>query len=447
MKRLIETAKILAVLAVMLGVAGAVFFQTNTAHATNYPITGQNFFLSGAGVTSSQVTVPLTSLKTPSGIPITMTMVGTKGYGTLEPQSPAKTEIITFTGISQNGNGTAVLTGVTRGIDFAYPYAASTTLRQAHAGGSTFIISNTPNWYYDNFPIQGDDNVTVWPAASTSVATRGYVDYVAFNGASVINASTLAKGVVQIATAAQAAASTAAGSSGALLALPASVATSTRNMATAANVIPVTALNGYLDNNFISPYGSTTLAASSTALLTLHQLPYNFPSVRGATSTALSEDGAGNLTWEGLSGLYTASSSAQNITGTTASSTLYTTSIPANTLKPGYQVVITMYGTQATGGASPNYYDIGYGTGSTTVANNSNPNGTSNFMLKYILNVGGLTSQNTVLTIGSSTTSTFAEGAISSDTTTNLNLVIVGRPAGSGNTLNPVFATTEILRK
>lgn len=267
MKKLFTTLKTLGIAAIMLTMVGVAFTQSSFVHASNYPITGQNYFLAGAGVTSSQTTVPLTAFKTPDGRPITMTMIGTTGYGTLEPQSPAKTELIKFTGVTQNGNGSAVLTGVTRGIDFAYPYTASTTLRQAHSGGATFIISNTPNWYYDNFPIQGDDNVTVWPTASTSVPSRGYVDYVAFNGAGVINATTAAKGVVQLATGAQAAASTAAGSSGASLILTSAIATSTFNTSTAGNVIPVTNVSGKIDSQFIATstlYTNASFATTTT---------------------------------------------------------------------------------------------------------------------------------------------------------------------------------------
>lgn len=256
MKKLIDITKYLGVAAIAIAITIGSF-----AHAANYPITGQNYYLAGAGVTSSQATVPLTSFKTPDGRAITMSMIGDKGYGTLEPQSPAKTELITFTGVVQNGNGTATLTGVTRGIDFAYPYAASTTLRQAHSGGATFIITNTPNWYYDVFPIQGDNNITIWPAASSSVASRGYVDYVAFNGAGVINATTASKGVVQIGTGADAAASTLVGSTGATLAIPTSAATSTWNSSTSGNVVLVTSLAGKIDNNFIAT--STLFATSS----------------------------------------------------------------------------------------------------------------------------------------------------------------------------------------
>lgn len=254
-------ARIAAILsgAALLVLSVATF--ASPTDAANYPLEGQQYYLSGAGVTSSQVTVPLTSLKTPDGRAITMTMIGTKGYGTLEPQTVARVENITFTGITQNANGTAILTGVTRGLDFAYPYAAASTYRQSHSGGSTFIITNTPNWYYDQFAMF-NDNVTTWPTASSSVPSKGYVDFVAFNGAGVINATLSSRGVLQLGTGAQAAASTALGSSGASLALATSISTSTYNAATAANVVVVTGVSGKIDNNFVST--STLLAATST---------------------------------------------------------------------------------------------------------------------------------------------------------------------------------------
>lgn len=254
-------ARIAAVIA-GIGLIAMTFAPAFPADAASYPIGGQQYYLSGAGVTSSATTIPLSSLKTPDGRAVTMSMIGAIGYGTIEPQTVAKVESITFTGISQNGNGTASLTGVTRGIDFVYPYAASSTLRMSHSGGATFILTNTPNFYYDQFAMPTNSNVTTWPSASTSVATKGYVDAIAFGGLLPV-ASTLAQGVVQIATGAQAAASTPTGSSGAFLSLASTISTSTYNFATAGNVIPVTDLSTKkIADNFIST--STLLAATST---------------------------------------------------------------------------------------------------------------------------------------------------------------------------------------
>lgn len=235
------------------------------AFASSLPVGVSQFYLAGAGVTAVANTVQLTSMQTPDGRPITMSMFGTTGYGAIDPQTTAKIEDITFTGITQNLNGTATLTGVTRGNDFVYPYASTGSLQKSHSGGATFIITNTAGFYYNEFTMNNNNNLFTWPAASTSPATRGYVDFVAFNGAAVINASTINKGVVQIATGAQAAATTVNGSTGSQLVLPAAIATSTYNAATSVNVIPVTGAGGKIDPNFFGSLSSTTVIGSTFA--------------------------------------------------------------------------------------------------------------------------------------------------------------------------------------
>ncbi len=95
------------------------------------------------------------------------------------------------------------------------------------------------------------------------LATAGLVADVAFNGAGVINAGTNAKGVVQIATQVQARSSTATGSSGSLLVLPSSMATSTYNTATASSTVLMTGYTGKLDVNFL-PSGVALTGSANT---------------------------------------------------------------------------------------------------------------------------------------------------------------------------------------
>lgn len=149
---------------------------TYPVFASSLPVGVSQFFLSGAGVTSSANTIQLTSMQTPDGRLVTMAMFGTIGYGALEPQTTAKIEDVSFTGITQNANGTATLTGVTRGLDFVFPYASSGTLQKSHAGGATFIITNTAAFYYNEFTMNNNNNLFTYPSASTSPATKGYVD-------------------------------------------------------------------------------------------------------------------------------------------------------------------------------------------------------------------------------------------------------------------------------
>lgn len=128
--------------------------------ASSFPVGTTQFYLSGAGVTSSATTIQLTSFTTPDGRPITMSMFGTVGYGALEPGTVAKLEDISFTGITQNVNGTAILTGVSRGMDFVTPYTPTSSLGKSHAGGATFIITDTAGFLGTEFA-QVNNNETI----------------------------------------------------------------------------------------------------------------------------------------------------------------------------------------------------------------------------------------------------------------------------------------------
>lgn len=255
--------------------------------------------LAGAGVTATANTVQLSSFLTPDGRNVVMSMLGSIGYGVLEPQS-SKIEDVTFTGITQNSNGTATLTGVTRGNDFVFPYAASTTLAKAHAGGSYFIISNTAGFYgqqflfsneistssagivfssttppyYDEPGAQASGN---YISTTSELASVAYVNAVTTAGAP--NASISVKGIVQLATARQAASSTLNGSTGAFDVLQSSYATDTPGTlcaTTAGGCVLMSLLNGKLSQSWIDftqlfsftggliSTGSSTLVGTST---------------------------------------------------------------------------------------------------------------------------------------------------------------------------------------
>jgi len=172
--------------------------------------------LGGSGVAATDTTINLVRLETPAGNSITMTDFGDTGYGTLEPRRTNK-EFISFTGITQNSDGTARLTGVVRGLRFVSPYNASTTLRKAHPGGSSFVISNPPQLlntqvskFNDSFvsgtitfssttePRYVSDPLLSGSGDDLLFAHKGYVDTVATSG--VRAASFTQSGRVQIAT-------------------------------------------------------------------------------------------------------------------------------------------------------------------------------------------------------------------------------------------------------
>lgn len=234
-------------------------------------------------------TITLSSFTTPDGRNLTMSNFGYIGYGTLDPNNITRLESITFSGITNNANGTVTLTGVTRGNDFVSPYAASSTLAQTHLVGSSFILSNTAGFYGNEFLFANNagtssvglvmsstsppnyDADPIWGNFSTQVlADVSYVNSVVAGGAA--NASETVKGIVQLATAAQAALGTSLGSTASRLAIPNSLATSTPYNS-GSNVVPVTGINEKLSQLFLDltqafTFSATTTMATSTVAST-----------------------------------------------------------------------------------------------------------------------------------------------------------------------------------
>ena len=213
-----------------------------------YNPTGGGTYRLQSSIGTTNVTVPLSSFKEPiSNIPYTMTYLNSSvGYGTLDPQQPTRSEFISFTGITQNGDGTAVLTGVTRGLSRSYPYTASTTLRQTHSGQSIFILSDSPQHFSEYAVKQNNETITgQWTFTNFPIT------------ASTSYASETTGGIVEIATGAEAASSTATGTF-ARLALPATMATDTYNTLTAGSKVVVTKGTGTIDPNFVSISASST---------------------------------------------------------------------------------------------------------------------------------------------------------------------------------------------
>ena len=102
--------------------------------------------LAGAGASIGDTTILLQSMVGIDGSNIVTADLGTKAYGTLEPGNGNQEEAISFTGVTQNANGTATLTGVKTCL-FKSPYTETSGLAKTHAGASTFILSNDAAFY------------------------------------------------------------------------------------------------------------------------------------------------------------------------------------------------------------------------------------------------------------------------------------------------------------
>lgn len=276
--------------------------------------TGGGTYRLYSSVGTSNSTITLTSFKEPvSNILYTMSYLNsTIAYGTLSPQSSIS-EFVSFTGITQNANGTASLTGVSRGLSRTpggNSCTASTTLAQPHGGQSIFILSDAPCLFSEYYVLQNNAtstgiltfSSTTMPrydadpgaAAFTAAPTTVLVDMAQLIRtalAGVTNATRFAQGAVQVAFRGQAASSTALGSTGAFAALTSDIATSSPSVATSSVVMsradgkinPLFFASTTADNYFF--LGSMTFATTTLTRALI------------GTSTPLQDAATINIDW------------------------------------------------------------------------------------------------------------------------------------------------------
>lgn len=327
-------------------------------------------------------TITLSTFNTPDGRKLVMSNFGQIGYGTLDPTNISRLESVTFTGITQNGNGTVTLTGVSRGLDFISPYAASTTLSQTHLVGSSFILSNTSAFYGQQFPLlnnpstiaatwtfssttqpQYDGNPASW-SSQNSLVNKAYVDSGILNGAAT---STFAnQGLVWLATQTQIAAGTASSTTGSPLVIPSLFATSTPG-SNAGTQIPVTiggkiaqafwdltqpfswsGLNtftaGLLDTASSTMTATTTIAASNvlSKAFVLNGIPLQFPSTQCASGQVWINNGSGILSCGTLpSEQYSIASTSRSSIINNVTITSSQLSVPAGVLTASSTVTVS----------------------------------------------------------------------------------------------------------
>jgi len=309
--------KIIITILVSLSVIfGGVFYSRSEQKVSGiFNPTGGKTYRLQSSVSSSATTLTLSSFKEPvSNIPYTMSYLNsTIEYATIEPNNNSTKEFVSFTGITQNSDGTATISGLTRGLGFSYPYTASTTLQQPHPGQSIFILSNPPQLTNQYANKNNDETIVgAWsvptpaPADVNQVANVAYVNGVSFGG--VATSTETSGGIVELATQQEMASSTNATATKPLV-MQSKYATSSPY--TTGMWSPVTDKDGKLNQTFwrltdnftflgrFTTSGTTTIPASSVTnnALNLNGQNYAIQSTRGAASTTLMEDGSGNLTW------------------------------------------------------------------------------------------------------------------------------------------------------
>lgn len=178
-------------------------------------VQGQDYTLAGSGIIAGALSVTLSSFTTPDGTLITMTDFGTLGNITFEPET-GNEENASFTGVTQNVDGTATLTGLTKGLGFVDPYTAVSALDVAHAGGTIARVSNSAPFLKDFANKENDETISqTWTYTNTNIprldsflsptldaefAPKKYVDDIAIAGAP--NASDITKGITKLSVAA-----------------------------------------------------------------------------------------------------------------------------------------------------------------------------------------------------------------------------------------------------
>ncbi len=261
------------------------------------PVGGTTYRLK-TSVGTTDTTIVLSSLRV-DGIPVTMSTLNTDiGYATLDPQSETRKEFVSFTTITQNADGSATLTGVSRGLAGSYPYTASSTLRNAHPGQSIFVLSDAPQVFNEYTRARSNETITgQWTFTNFPIT------------ASSSYASPTTTGWVELATGAEAASSTGFGATGSRLALNTIISTSTAP--SSGHVVPVTRSNGTLDSNFIPNFsGTTTFSGNApqvgqmymTAGETINGATLPVPVYQNATNTLVYPMAGGGTTTQNFVG-------------------------------------------------------------------------------------------------------------------------------------------------
>jgi len=235
----------------------------------------QYFTLYSSGASAGDTSIVLSQFQTIDGVDLAMANFGDKGFMTLDPGNGASEEQISFTGVTQNANGTATLSGV-KTVLMLSPYTETSGLAKDHSGGAIASVaitsgllnqfSNKGNsetvtgtWTFTtaNRPLLTTDTDT---GVNEALVTFGQLARTSYSG--TVDASTTVKGIVEIATGAELAAGTGTGGTGAVIVPAGSSFTNTSAGAGDQNKVPVLNASGQLAAGFIAD-ASTTVAGKS----------------------------------------------------------------------------------------------------------------------------------------------------------------------------------------
>lgn len=271
---------------------------SETLGAATQTIAGTTYSLAGSGISSSATSITLTSLTIPqTGYALQDSDLSTTFYITLEPGSRTRQEVASCTTVTQNGNGTATLSGCVRGLLPYSPYTTSSTYAFAHGGGTSVVFSDPPQLYEEFAAVGNNARISgVWTFASSTLprasstptytsgdelkfVTYGQLASTSFSG--TVDGSETQKGIFELGTIAETAAGTSAGGTTAPLIPQNKYFNAT---STATTTIPVTRGTGKLDSNFIDQTATYSWSGTST-FSGVSTTTFNTKTLHTATST------------------------------------------------------------------------------------------------------------------------------------------------------------------
>ena len=264
MKNLFKKISVPIIAALLLLTGGYIGYNPESVFGAFQPVGGTTYRLQSS-VGLANTTLTLSSFKSRSGIPWTMSMLGTDiVYATIDPQT-SSSEFVSFTGITQNPNGTATITGLTRGLSDFYPFTASSTMQRPHAGQAVFIISDAPQLFNEYGAKRNAENISgIWnfQALPTTTETcsspfqfcnKSYIDAGLNQGGATSTETNI--GFVELATNTEIAAGTASSSAGGPLVPPNKYFTPTPSLCNTIACVPV-AVSGRISSQFIATTSS-----------------------------------------------------------------------------------------------------------------------------------------------------------------------------------------------
>ena len=365
--------------------------QFGAANTTTL-IGGTTYTLSGSGISSSATSLTLSTFTLPqNGYKIQDSDLSATFYITLEPGNRTRQEFVSCTTVVQNAAGTATLSGCTRGLSPVTPFTASSTLKFAHAGGTQVIFSDPPqtfNEFYALGNVSTSTNILVFSsttpprydfvgaqstgtyiATTSELASIAYVNAISIAGAS--NGTESVKGIWEGATALETASSTILGGTGAGLLMQVRYATDTPQSGCATGYTSTAGAGCSVIASLAGKIKQAWMDLTSSYTWTGHHI---FSSLF-ATSASSTNATTTNLTVTGntiLSGTISGLLKSLDVVGSTmavestASTTVRTVVIPANTVGSTTVLKIKAFGKTVFNAGTPANLDIQFGDGSSS---------------------------------------------------------------------------------